>query len=312
MLTYPEINRAMRAGGGGATGGVGAGFARFGGGQILCAPENDGGGGGGIAPAGGTHDQALINTINAAVSSQLERRLKAAVEGLPLQQLISQGIANALPTALEGVTTKMTETIGAQIAKLGPQAGGEPAGGQAGAGKGGKQAVENEAIVRLQSQMDEMKTKLDDKDRQLAAQAAEQQESNTLQAARAAFAKVGVKEPMIDAVIALHRQRGTFKVDKDGPHVMSKKKTSHGEYTERLDVEKFATEWAGSDEGKHYLPAPGARPRGSNGVDRVAGGGERVMRGNGAGDQGQAGNQGPSNREIGEALIGVLGADPVV
>ncbi len=316
MLTYPEINRAMRAGATGGSGGVG-GLARFGRGQILCAPEGDGGGGGTIAPAGGSQlDQTMINTINAAVSSQLDRKLTAAVEKLPLQQLISQGIANALPSALEGVTSKLSETLGAQIAKIGtPAPGGEGDAAGKGNGKGKAGAGENEVLIKLQTQMDELTKTIADKDRQLAAQAAEQADARMVDGARSAFLKAGVKEPMIDAVIALHKARGTFKQDKDGPHVVAKRKSSHGEYTERLDVDKFAAEWVGSDEGKHYIPATGTQRPPRRGADQIVAGGsggERVLRGNGPNER-QAPTQHEkqeSDRAVGEMLVEALYGDP--
>lgn len=326
-MTFPMINRAMRASGwtgGGALGGHG-GLARFGHAQVLRAPEGDGGGGGLPAAAGGSRlDQPTIDAINAAVSSHVGRQLNAALEKLPLQQLIGQGIANALPAALEGVTKSLGDTITAQIGKLQPGAGEQPGGGAPAGGKGGKGAPD-EALAKVQTQLDELTSKLADKDRQIAAQEAERSEAKVAETARAAFVKAGIKEPMVDAVIAMHKQRGTFKVDQQGPHVVAKRKSSHGEWTERLDLEKFAAEWAESDEGKHYVPAvpPNRRqqqPGGSREImNRSGEGGDReVLRGNGQngqnGQQGgrRAGPQPPSEADIGNALIDLISGEPPV
>ena len=256
--------------------------------SLICSavpdpPDDKGGGGDGKTGKGGKDGDELsqghLDAINAIVKTQLGR--------LDISGMVAKAVGDATPKIVDAVTKAITP--GDDDGK----------GGDGKTGKGGKDAggdmpasVKN-AIAQMSAKVDDLTSQLKAKDDELKRVANETRDRETSSLFANAIATVGVKEKLRNGALAQLRSSAKIKYDDKGQPIVEVERNRHGtRYTDEISVDAYVKEWAASDEGKEYLPAPGGR--GSGVGSRVIGGGGQVVTG---GQRGQGGQGSPNGRQ---------------
>lgn len=200
----------------------------------------DGGGGGGDPMADATRD-LILRTVNAAVTSQLSRKLPQAIT--------------------DGVTAAM-QPIQDQLGKLVGGAGD----GDGGAGGNGKGDTSDPRVAKLLKEQDAMKAQLaaerkarEDQAREAAEQRRNSQLQNILQ-------KTGVEPLRMKGAMA--EVLANIQQSEDGQVFY---RTNRNGYDEDLALEDGIRAWADSDVGKSYMAPKNVNGSGASAPGRQGG-----------------------------------------
>jgi len=198
--------------------------------SLVCSAENDGGdgGGGGGGDGGGTVDQAqrdlIMRTVNAAVTSQLGRKLPEAIK---------EGMDIALAPLQE------------QLAKM---AGG--GGGGKGKGKGAGEGSEDGEVGELRNQVKALTAQINNEKEARKVEADKHAQAQLEASLRGELSKAGVRAELLDGAVATIRSN--VSVTESGPTWRMQRQGYH----EDLPLGDAIKEWIQTDTGKaHLAPA---------------------------------------------------------
>jgi hypothetical protein len=162
-------------------------------------------------------------------------------------------------------------------------------------------------FAQLTAQVDQLSGKVKEKDDAL--RVAHQRERDATFDGKLKTALGKVKPELLPGAMAVVKGKAEVKWNDQGEPVVKVKREARGvgAYVEEIGVDKFASEWLETDEGKGYLPAPSGRGSGA-GARVNAGGGAPTFAGGGAGAaQGQAAQgrpvQGISDNDLGNMVL---------
>jgi hypothetical protein len=213
--------------------------------SLVCAAGQDdpngagGGAGGGSGGKPGDLSQAHLDAINAVVKSQLAR--------IDIPGQIAAGVTSSLPKLTESIV----EAVKGQLPP--PPAPDE---------KKKKNDDDNE-IGQMKAVIAKLQAENKDRSDALARAEVAAREKALTDSFAAAVGAVGVREKLRTGAIATLRQGAKVEFDDDGNPVIEVKRTQYGSsYSEKIPISQYAAEWAKTDEGKEYLPAPGGRSTG--------------------------------------------------
>ena len=181
------------------------------------APDDDkGGGAGGKKPDDKTDDEKLIRMVNAATTSQLERKLEAAVSAAlaPIIEKIS---------ALESGGKKPDDKT--------------------------DDDSESPAMKKLLAEMESLKAQNLAKDTAAAATVKKHREEQLVAQIREGLSKAGVKPELLEGATSV--VRGKMKID-EGTGEVSYTKQNAG-WTDSLDVTGGLKDWCETDAGKAHM-----------------------------------------------------------
>ena len=225
--------------------------------------------------------ETMTNTINAAVSSQINRKIKPITDQL--------GVLPSIQETLE----KLAAGTGA-----GGGTGQQPAAGQQ--QPAAPKIEEHPEFIAQRKRLDAIAAERETE--RSRARAADRDARLTAIASTA-----GVDKNRLRGAVALLREGVVF--DKDGNPTMKAKRNG---YEEDVDLETGAKEFFGTDEGKAYLAPTSPAPRGGSGSSaRTSAAG--VVRGQGGAGQSNAAAKGQSDAKVerkaaaADALMGAVG-----
>ena len=197
---------------------------------LICSADNDGDGGGGGGGGGddtisqSTRD-LIMRTVNAAVTSQLGRKLPEAIK---------DGMGEALSPLQD------------QLKAIAEGKGGGTSGGTGGGGEAGKRGGDPQ-VGELQNQVKALTAQIQN-EKEARKSEAEKHAAAALDAdLRNALAKAGVRQELMDGAVATIK--GNVTRGDDGGTIWRMQRQG---YHEDLQLADGIKEWLGTDTGKAY------------------------------------------------------------